>query len=326
MKFSTDPIFHPILPHEKWIEKTIQDETPLDADTIPQFFKGREIFITGGTGFIGKVLIEKLLRSCPEIEKIYLLMRARKGQSIHERVASITNSMLFDALRKKNPKFLEKLVPIDGDITKLGLGISKSDLELMKNVSIIFHSAASVRFDDSMKYAILMNTRGTREVMTFAESLKSIKCVMHVSTTYSNVYLHTIEEKVYPPMADWQKTIEICEKLDEDMIDMMTDHYTNFMPNTYVHSKNLAEHVSMSYMHKLPLILFRPSIVVASIDDPFGGYVDNLNGPMGILMASCAGVSKTMYCDPKNIMDQSPVDIVVKAMIISAWKRAHEPS
>jgi FlaA1/EpsC-like NDP-sugar epimerase len=35
----------------------------------------RSIFITGATGFVGKVLVEKLLRSCPDIAKIYILVR-----------------------------------------------------------------------------------------------------------------------------------------------------------------------------------------------------------------------------------------------------------
>jgi fatty acyl-CoA reductase len=56
----------------------------------------------------------------------------------------------------------------------------------------------------------------------------------------------------------------------------------------------------------------------------FQFQVDNFNGPMGILLASCIGISKTMYCDRENVMDLMPVDICVKAMIVSAWKRAHE--
>jgi fatty acyl-CoA reductase len=52
---------------------------------IPGFFKGRCIFITGGTGFMGKVLVEKLLRSCPDIETIYLLMRPKGGIEIRTR-------------------------------------------------------------------------------------------------------------------------------------------------------------------------------------------------------------------------------------------------
>lgn len=54
--------------------------------SIPDFYAGRSIFITGGTGFMGKVLVEKLLWSCPDIEEIFLLMRPKKGMHIDDRL------------------------------------------------------------------------------------------------------------------------------------------------------------------------------------------------------------------------------------------------
>lgn len=54
--------------------------------TIPEFFAGKNVFITGGSGFMGKGLIEKLLRSCPDIGNIYLLMRDKRGKSPEERL------------------------------------------------------------------------------------------------------------------------------------------------------------------------------------------------------------------------------------------------
>lgn len=43
------------------------------------FYSGRSIFITGGSGFMGKVLIEKLLYSCPDLKEIFFLIRPKKG-------------------------------------------------------------------------------------------------------------------------------------------------------------------------------------------------------------------------------------------------------
>lgn len=65
-----------------------------EIDSINKFYENSEIFITGGSGYIGKVLIEKLLRSCTRVKKIYLLLRPKKGRSLEERVKEIWDSMV----------------------------------------------------------------------------------------------------------------------------------------------------------------------------------------------------------------------------------------
>lgn len=63
-----------------------------EDSVISSFYRDKSIFITGATGFIGKTLIEKLLRSCHDLDKIYILIRAKKGRSLTERLDEILNS------------------------------------------------------------------------------------------------------------------------------------------------------------------------------------------------------------------------------------------
>ena len=59
---------------------------------ITEWFRGRSVLVTGATGFMGKVLVEKLLRSCPDIATIYLLMRPKRGNDIRMRLDELLNT------------------------------------------------------------------------------------------------------------------------------------------------------------------------------------------------------------------------------------------
>lgn len=76
----------------------------VDLTPIQKFYHKQCIFLTGGTGFIGKLLIEKLLRSCPSLSTIYLLVRSKKGKNTHERTETLFN----DPVNKLNKIFFIK--------------------------------------------------------------------------------------------------------------------------------------------------------------------------------------------------------------------------
>lgn len=58
-------------------------------ESVSEWYTGRSVFITGGTGYMGKVLIEKLLRDCGGIKTIYVLCRPKKGFSPTARIDQI---------------------------------------------------------------------------------------------------------------------------------------------------------------------------------------------------------------------------------------------
>jgi alcohol-forming fatty acyl-CoA reductase len=58
----------------------------MELNSVQQFFAGKTVFITGATGYMGKVLVEKLLYSCSDVKEIIVLVRAKRGLSSDQRV------------------------------------------------------------------------------------------------------------------------------------------------------------------------------------------------------------------------------------------------
>lgn len=189
--------------------------------SVSEWYSGKNVFITGATGFMGKILIEKLLRSCQDIQKIYLLIRHKRGKSPKQRVDDLINIPVsifttvnprlnhpFNFIRKQvfhqirelpNGEILfGKLRCINGDVTQAGLGIADDDLtELRRNVDVVFHMAANVRFDQPLKQAMNFNTGGTFRLLEVVETFRQLKAFVHVSTSYCHCDETVLEEKLY---------------------------------------------------------------------------------------------------------------------------------
>ncbi|CAG9767884.1 unnamed protein product [Ceutorhynchus assimilis] len=291
--------------------------------TVPDFYNGKTVFITGGTGFMGKVLLEKLLRSCPGVLKIYLLIRPKRGQDAQERLQQLLCSPLFDLLRKDRPNDLSKVLPIEGDITQPELAISKNDIALLsRTVNVVFHSAATVKFDEKLKLSVTINMLGTQRLVELCKRMSNLEALIHVSTAYCNCDRSEVKETIYPPSIGPDEIVSLVEALDEDLVDSLTPKLVGNRPNTYTFTKALAECWLKDNKGDLPLVIVRPSIVLSSMDGPLKGWVDNWNGPTGIIAAAGKGLFRTMLCDKTKKADLVPVDTVINLMIVSAWRIA----
>lgn len=82
-------------------------------------------------------------------------------------------------LRQDRPDVFSKCVPISGDISLPDLGISFSDLQMLRsNVNIVFHSAARIKFDDDLRGAIDLNVKGPQQVVALCRQLKHLEVVL----------------------------------------------------------------------------------------------------------------------------------------------------
>ncbi|XP_075155968.1 fatty acyl-CoA reductase wat-like [Haematobia irritans] len=292
---------------------------------IPEYFENREIFITGGSGIVGKALIDKLLRSC-NVRKIYILLRPKKSLTITQRLQKVKDEKIFRRLLREKPnEFDDKVIPIPGDVELPLLGISRDSAKLMENVSIVIHSAATVRFDERLRDAIRLNVGGTVEIMKFCETLKNLKVFMHVSTFYSNPYLDYVEPKMYDSPMDWKFCLGLCERSDisDEMLDILTKKLIVGFPNTYCFTKNLAESAVNDYRNKLPVAIFRPSIVVHAIEDPEPGFPPAMVGAMGVFVVASIGVLKAIPMAKTQLLDLSPQDFTIKSLLYYIVRTGH---
>jgi len=289
--------------------------------SITEFYKGKQLLITGATGFMGKVLVEKLLRECSDLESIYMLVRPKRGKDPQDRLNEFIQQPIFDLIRKKenSAKLFSKIICIAGDITEENLGLSNDDDALLQNkLDIIFHVAANVRFDQPLKTALLMNTGGTLKVLELASRCKKLDAFIHVSTSYCHCDETILEEKIYKAPHDPRKMLDLASWMDEELLTLLTPKLLKSAPNTYAYTKCLTEQLVSEYASKFSICIARPSIVTSSLREPIPGWVDNFNGPTGLMIGAGKGVIRTMHCNPDLCVDIVPVDMAINALIVIA--------
>lgn len=98
----------------------------------------------------------------------------------------ISSLQIFDQVKKERglDTLLKQCRVLGGDCMAEDLGLSEEDRNLIiENVSFIYHCAATIRFDEQLKKAVLLNTRGTRDILKLAKECKKLDV-----TVFSNTF------------------------------------------------------------------------------------------------------------------------------------------
>ena len=113
-------------------------------------------FVTGGTGFIGRFLIERLLRRG---EQVHVLVRP---SSLHK----------LEALRERFGVTKDELPEVVGDIGQPGLGLNDATLDALRgDIDHVFHLAAVYDLEADPVQQRRANVDGTRHVVQFCQAV-----------------------------------------------------------------------------------------------------------------------------------------------------------
>ncbi|KAF9208973.1 cyclin-dependent kinase inhibitor far1 [Haplosporangium sp. Z 27] len=285
------------------------------------------VFLTGSTGFVGKTILEKLLRSFPQITKL------SGTKTLQSRVENdIFGSRIFDTLKAQysssqefHEKIVKKIVPVQGDITLDRLGLSDHDLAMIReDVTVIINSAASVSFDDPLNNALEMNTKGPLRTFEVAQGAKKLSAFIHISTCYVNAPMPSqhINETIYDhPFGDPESIYEMLTTMSyEDIRNYERSVVLKTYPNTYTFSKSLTEHLIKKRFKSmnLPIVIIRPSIVTAAQSEPVPGWVEGTAAANKAVISCALGHVQEWIGIDSCKTDLVPVDVVAKVILLSA--------
>ncbi len=153
-------------------------------------YQGRKVFLIGSTGFLGKVTLSMLLHRFPNIERVYVTVRARSAAESETRFwGHVITAPPFDPLRERYGSAFEgfirdKVQVVGGDIGDKDLGYTEEEAQrIAGDIDIVLNSAGNVTFNPPLESALRTNVVGTQNVIAFARRMKR-PALVHVSTCF----------------------------------------------------------------------------------------------------------------------------------------------
>lgn len=329
--------------------------TSPDAAAVPDArdaFAGKRILLTGATGFVAKVVLEKLVRTVPDLGRILLLVRPGEHGDARARFErEIVASSVFDHLRAVRPAWLERFFAervecVTGEITAPAFGLpAERFAALAESVDIVVNAAASVDFREPLDEALAINTLSLRHVTAFARVANAP--LVHVSTCYVNGYNRgEMREEIVAPAGaakdaiprhgdGWYDVDALIESLQrkiarvrarEDDPERLRRRLTDLgiaqaqrhgWNDTYTFTKWLGEQVALRAMHGRTLTIVRPAIIESTLREPAPGWIEGVKVADAVILAYARGKTSFFPAGREGIIDIVPVDLVANAIVLA---------
>ncbi|PIN05112.1 Acyl-CoA reductase [Handroanthus impetiginosus] len=341
----------------------LESELPLEVESgfginggigIEKFFEGKNIFITGATGLVGKALVEKLLRST-SVGKIYLLVKADNREAALDRLTKeIVNSELFKCIQEKHgnsyDEFVrEKLIPVVGNICEPNLGMDTySTHEIIKEVDVIIESAASTTLNDRYDDLLDTNVNAPQRLMRFAKTCKNLKLFVHISTAFVNGRKEGIIFEKPLVMGDDGRNeamsssitslprVDLADEIKLAMRTIMASKDSDATKdlkrlgleraalygwyNPYHMTKAMGEMALNEMRGGVPVLIIRPSVIESTFNEPLPGWIQGNRMYDPVIISYGKGLLPAYLADPDVHMDIVPVDMVANTTIAAIAK------
>ena len=255
---------------------------------------GSPIFLTGATGFLGMELLARYLERTDRT--VYALVRGDSDRDAQSRLDATVARMLPDPA-----PFAGRAVAVRGDVLHRGLALDPCRFdELADEVGEIVHGAASVSFGLPLPESRAINVGGTQNVLELAEAAAQRGDGLRRFAYISTAYVAGDRRGVF-----YESDLDVGQRFR----------------NPYEQSKFEAERVVRSHSQRLPVQIFRPSIVVGEADT---GWTPAFNVIYWPLKAFARGAYKAVPARRSAPVDVVPVSYVADA--ITELTRRDAPS
>jgi thioester reductase-like protein len=282
------------------------------------------VLLTGATGFVGKVVLEELMRRRKElgVARVLALVRASDAEHAAARLgADVFASPCFAA---HAPGWQQRVEALAGDLTRPGLGLAAAARErVASEVTHVIHCAASIEFNLPLAEATAVNTSGALAALEVARECRRLASFVDVSTAYVTAHPHAlggevlrVEERLAPLPRDAASIYAdiLAGRVWQEQLLRETGH-----PNTYTLTKCVAEHLVTRRGEGLPISLIRPSIVSVSERTPSAGWVDSGAAFAGFVAGLGSGRLRVVAGDLRAHLDVVPCDAVAHRIVEAAF-------
>lgn len=169
---------------------------------------------------------------------------------------------MFERIKNEKPDVMKKIIPVFGDIQKENFGLNDEHLRIVIEESeLVFHMAASLKLEATLKPNIEMNVIGTKNIIALCKRMPKLLLLTHLSTAFcTSDEIGVLQERVYDWKDDPNELIRCSEWMDEKTMANMQPSLLEPHPNTYTYTKRLAEILIRSEFGKIPVCIVRPSI------------------------------------------------------------------